>query len=54
MSLEEADSLDAAMKASGRPVGPLHGIPVIVKDNIDVAGLPMTSGFQGWKNITRL
>ena len=49
-ALEEADRLDAALKASGRPVGPLHGIPVIVKDNIDVAGLPMTSGFQGWKN----
>lgn len=49
-ALEEADRLDAAMKASGRPVGPLHGIPVIVKDSIDVVGLPMTSGFQGWKN----
>jgi Asp-tRNA(Asn)/Glu-tRNA(Gln) amidotransferase A subunit family amidase len=49
-ALEEADRLDAVLKATGRPVGPLHGIPVIVKDNIDVAGLPMTSGFQGWKN----
>jgi amidase len=49
-ALEDADQLDAALRASGRPVGPLHGIPVIVKDNIDMAGLPMTSGFQGWKN----
>ena len=49
-ALEEADRLDAAFKATGKPVGPLHGIPVIVKDNVDVAGLPMTSGFQGWKN----
>jgi amidase len=49
-ALEEAGRLDAALKATGKPVGPLHGIPVIVKDNVDVAGLPMTSGFQGWKN----
>jgi len=49
-ALEEADRLDGLLKASGKLVGPLHGIPVIVKDNIDVAGLPMTSGFQGWKN----
>lgn len=47
-ALEDADRLDAALRASG-PVGPLHGIPVVVKDNIDVAGLPMTAGFQGWK-----
>jgi Asp-tRNA(Asn)/Glu-tRNA(Gln) amidotransferase A subunit family amidase len=49
-ALEEADRLDAALKATGKPVGPLHGVPVILKDNIDVAGVPMTSGFQGWKN----
>jgi amidase len=49
-ALEDADRVDAVLKATGRPVGPLHGIPVIVKDNIDVAGLPMTSGFQGWKS----
>ena len=49
-ALEEAERLDALLRMTGRPIGPLHGIPVIVKDNIDVARLPMTSGFQGWKN----
>jgi Asp-tRNA(Asn)/Glu-tRNA(Gln) amidotransferase A subunit family amidase len=48
-ALEEADALDAAYKASGTFSGPLHGIPVIVKDNLDAVGMPMTSGFQGWK-----
>ena len=34
-ALEEADRLDAAFRSSG-PVGPLHGIPVVVKDQADV------------------
>ncbi len=42
-ALEEADRLDAAYKVSG-PVGPLHGIPVIVKDQADVKGMPTTLG----------
>jgi amidase len=42
-ALKDADRLDAAYKASG-PVGPLHGIPVIVKDQADVKGMPTTLG----------
>ncbi|MCZ6885453.1 MAG: amidase family protein, partial [Alphaproteobacteria bacterium] len=38
-ALEEADRLDAAYKDSG-PVGPLHGIPVIMKDQADIEGMP--------------
>jgi amidase len=42
-ALAEADRLDAALLASGF-VGPLHGIPVVVKDQADVAGMPTTLG----------
>ncbi|MFT4046295.1 MAG: amidase family protein [Solimonas sp.] len=49
-ALEEADRLDAAYRASGKLSGPLHGIPVLVKDCIDAAGMPLTAGFQGWKH----
>src|SRR5437016_959956 len=42
-ALEEADRLDAAFKASGF-VGPLHGIPVILKDQFDAKGMPTTLG----------
>ena len=41
--LEEADRLDAAFKQSGF-VGPLHGIPIIIKDQVDAAGFPTTLG----------
>jgi Asp-tRNA(Asn)/Glu-tRNA(Gln) amidotransferase A subunit family amidase len=42
-ALAEADRLDSAYKASGQ-VGPLHGIPVIFKDQGDVKGMPTTLG----------
>ena len=42
-ALEEADRLDAARK-SGAKQGPLHGIPVIIKDQADVAGMATTLG----------
>lgn len=37
----EAERLDA-LPAERR--GPLHGLPILIKDNIDVAGLPTTAG----------
>ena len=42
-ALARADELDAAFDASGL-TGPLHGIPVIVKDNYNTFDLPTSGG----------
>ncbi|MGW6334257.1 MFS transporter [Nocardia rhamnosiphila] len=42
-ALRDAARLDAE-RAEGRVRGPLHGIPVLIKDNIDAAGMPTTAG----------
>src|SRR5271169_453838 len=50
-ALADAAALDAALESTGKLVGPLHGVPVLVKDNYDVAGLQTTGGsaaLLGW------
>ena len=44
-AIAEARRLDAE-RASRGSRGPMHGIPIIFKDNIDVLGLPTTGGSQ--------
>jgi aspartyl-tRNA(Asn)/glutamyl-tRNA(Gln) amidotransferase subunit A len=46
-ALEAARRLDAEARA-GRFLGPLHGVPVGLKDIIDAAGLKTTSGARGF------
>lgn len=42
-ALEDADRLDRERAEKG-PRGPLHGIPILIKDNFTVAGLPTSDG----------
>jgi amidase len=48
-ALETAKALDAERKAKG-PRGPLHGIPVLLKDNVDTFDMPTSNGSAVLKN----
>ena len=49
-ALDEADTLDRE-RAQGKLRGPLHGIPIALKDNIHTTNMPTTGGalaFEGF------
>lgn len=48
-ALEEAEQLDQKFSTTGL-IGPLHGVIISVKDNINVAGLASSMGFVGLAN----
>ncbi len=50
LAIAEAERLDAALATSGL-VGPLHCIPVLVKDQVEVAGMPTTYGSAIFKDF---
>ena len=48
-AMAEARRLDSLYKATGKFVGPLHGIPILVKDNYDTYDMPTTNGTLAMK-----
>ena len=49
-ALREADAADEA-RAAGRSLGPLHGVPMTVKDSFDTEGVVSTGGTLGRKDF---
>ncbi|KID82451.1 Amidase family protein [Metarhizium guizhouense ARSEF 977] len=44
-AMEQARQLDDMLKTTGRPIGPLHGVPVSIKDQINIKGQHTTAGY---------
>ncbi|KAF5384166.1 hypothetical protein D9615_003363 [Tricholomella constricta] len=47
-ALARASELDAHLKATGKVVGPLHGLPISLKDQISLKGIESTMGYVSW------
>ena len=51
-ALERAKELDRHLADTGEVVGPLHGVPVTIKDHIQVKGYDTSTGYIAWANRT--
>ena len=49
-ALTEAEKLDETMQRSG-PVGPLHGVPITIKENVDQTGKATPNGLVALKDL---
>lgn len=49
-ALDQAVALDRERATSGSR-GPLHGIPLVIKDNFDMAGMPTTAGTLAFASL---
>jgi Asp-tRNA(Asn)/Glu-tRNA(Gln) amidotransferase A subunit family amidase len=47
-SLQRAADLDKYYAQHGTPIGPLHGLPISVKEHIAMKGLDLNAGFVSW------
>ncbi|KAJ5251675.1 hypothetical protein N7489_002085 [Penicillium chrysogenum] len=47
-ALVRAQELDAHIKSTGKPVGPLHGIPISMKETFNIKGVPTSLGFASF------
>jgi Asp-tRNA(Asn)/Glu-tRNA(Gln) amidotransferase A subunit family amidase len=49
-AIEAAKALDDHLNRTGKVVGPLHGLPISLKDNFNVKGKDSTVGFTSLVN----
>ncbi|KAG6888252.1 hypothetical protein C0995_009453 [Termitomyces sp. Mi166 len=47
-ALARAAELDAYLKATGKTIGPLHGLPISLKDQVSIKGIESTMGYASW------
>lgn len=47
-AVEDAKNLDKYYAQHNTPIGPLHGLPVSLKDQFHVKGVETTMGYVGW------
>ncbi|KAL2820994.1 amidase signature domain-containing protein [Aspergillus cavernicola] len=47
-AIEDARKLDAYFAQHRQPLGPLHGLPISLKDQFHVKGVETTMGYVGW------
>ena len=48
VALQRTRQLDRYYDEHGSPTGPLHGLPVSLKDQFHVDGVETTMGYVGW------
>lgn len=54
LALSRARELDAYFREHKRPIGPLHGLPISVKEHIGLQGLRCTTGYVShWGNVAK-
>ncbi|CAF1142525.1 unnamed protein product [Adineta steineri] len=49
-AINRAKYLDEEFKKRGQPIGPLHGLPISVKDYISMRGRRTSAGYMTWMN----
>ncbi|KAF2454224.1 putative glutamyl-tRNA amidotransferase subunit A [Lineolata rhizophorae] len=48
LAIQRATALDAYLAQHGTPIGPLHGLPISIKEHASLAGHDVNAGFVSW------
>ena len=49
-ALDRAAYLDSYLNRHGKPIGPLHGLPISVKEHVGMKGRILDAGFISWRD----